>query len=303
MPELPRFGGDDALDVSEARARIAVLPVPYEGTVSYGGGASRGPAAILAASAQLEMHDEELDACPDRLGIHTLPPVACAGADPEAVMERIRAAAEPPLRRGRWLLTLGGEHSVTCGVLAACRAVRGGRPFSVLQIDAHADLRESYEGQRYSHASVMARVRELGVPFVQVGIRSLSQGERGVLRRTGLEANVFWAHGIAGRPAAEWVPAVLERLGALGHEDVYITIDLDGLDPALVPATGTPEPGGLGWWPTLALLRAVAERFRLIGADVCELAPLPGLHAPDFLAARLAYKLMGYAFERELGEF
>ena len=292
QPPYPSFGGDDARPCGYGEARVAVLPVAYEGTVSYGKGASRGPRAILAASAQLEMYDEELDCRIDEVGIITLPPVIPPPDEPpEAVMERIHAAMLPAIRDGKLPLTLGGEHSITYGVLTALLAARGGRPFSVLQIDAHADLRPEYQGSRHSHASIMARVHELGLPFVQVGIRSLSGPERAFLRSEGLERNVFWAQDILADPGGEWIGAAVDRLG----EEVYITFDLDGLDPSIMPATGTPEPGGLDWSTALALLRRVGQRRRVIGCDITELAPIEGLHAPDFLAARLACKLIGYA--------
>jgi len=295
MPTTPAlsFCGEDAQPCTYAQARVAVLPVPYEGTVSYGHGAAQGPGAILAASAQLEMYDEELDWCIDSLGLHTLPPVDCAAGTPEQVMERIHAAALGPLRDGKFLVTLGGEHSVSYGVFTALQAVHP-RPFSLLQIDAHADLRPSYGGTPHSHACIMARAHDLGLPFVQVGIRAVCQQERDFLRETGLEANVFWAHAIA-EQGERWMDEAVERLG----QDVYVTVDLDGLDPTVMPATGTPVPGGLGWYATLGLLRRVAERRRIIGFDVMELAPLEGLNAPDFLAARLTYKLIGYALKGE----
>jgi agmatinase len=292
MQPYPPFCGADRRPCSYAEARVAILPVPYEGTVSYGHGAAEGPRAILAASDQLEMYDEELDCCPDALGLHTLAPVDCAGATPEQAMQRIHAAALPPLRDGKFLVTLGGEHSISYGVFTAQQAVRS-RPFSLLQIDAHADLRPSYQGTPHSHASIMARAHDLGLPFVQVGLRAVSQPERDFLRASGLEANVFWAHDIAARADERWMDEALERLG----EDVYVTLDVDGLDPTIMPATGTPVPGGLGWYPTLRLLRKVAARRRIVGFDVTELAPLPGLHAPDFLVARLVYKLIGYALQ------
>jgi agmatinase len=240
------------------------------------------------------MYDEELDRRIDALGLHTLPPVDCAGAAPEQVMARIHAAALPPLRDGKFLLTLGGEHSISYGVFTAQQTART-RPFSLLQIDAHADLRHSYEGTVHSHASIMARAHELGLPFVQVGIRALCAEERAFLRERGLEGNVFWGHDVAARADDAWMDAVVERLGP----EVYVTLDVDGLDPSIMPATGTPVPGGLGWYATLRLLRKVAARRRIVGADLTELAPIPGQHAPDFLVARLAFKLIGYAFERE----
>jgi agmatinase len=293
MP-YPAFAGPDAEPCTYEQARVAVLPVPYEGTVSYGGGAARGPRAIMEASAQLEMYDEEMDRRIDRWGLFTLPPVDCAGAPPAEVMERIYRAALPPLRDGKLLLTLGGEHSVSFGVFKALKEVRD-KPFSILQIDAHADLRDSYGGTPHSHASIMARAHELGLPCVQVGIRAVSEEERLFLRRKGLDRNVFWAHEIAEQKDEQWIVDVAERL----EGDVYLTVDLDGLDPAILPATGTPVPGGLGWYTTMRLLKRVCRRRHVIGMDVMELAPIPGQPASDFLAARLAFKMIGYAFQRQ----
>jgi agmatinase len=290
----PAFAGPDAQPFTYEQARVAVLPVPYEGTVSYGGGAARGPRAILEASAQLEMYDEELDRRVDQWGLFTLPPVDCSPAPPAEIMERITRAALPPFRDGKLLLTLGGEHSISYGAFKALREARG-KGFSILQIDAHADLRDSYGGTPYSHASVMARAYELGLPFVQVGIRALCEEERLFLRRKGIDRNVFWAHEIAQQTDDQWIVDVAERL----EGDVYVTVDLDGLDPAIMPATGTPVPGGLGWYTTLKLIKRVCRRHRVIGMDVVELAPIPDQHASDFLAARLAFKLVGYAFQRQ----
>jgi agmatinase len=294
----PPFAGGDRRPVSYAAARVAVLPVPYEGTVSYGMGTARGPSAILAASDQLEMYDEELDRCIDEAGIVTLAPVEPGEATPAEMMARIRAAALPPLRDGKLLVTLGGEHSISYGPFTALRETLG-KPFAILQIDAHGDLRDSYHGTPHSHASIMARAHELGLPFVQVGIRAVSREEREFMRREQLERNVFWGHQLAAEPAERWIPRVLERLASFRLEHLYLTVDLDGLDPAILPATGTPVPGGLGWYDALRLLREAAARFRVPAFDITELAPLPGLHACDFLAARLTYKMIGYALEHE----
>ncbi|MCZ6533815.1 MAG: agmatinase [SAR324 cluster bacterium] len=291
MNDFPPFGGGDARKVNFGEARAAVLPVPYEGSVSYGGGTSQGPRAIAAASGQLEMYDEELDWCIDEAGIFTLPPVQTAGLTPEQVMAAVHEAALAPLKEGKLLCTLGGEHSISYGVFTALREAKA-RPFSILQIDAHADLRQSYQGNIHSHACIMARAHELGIPFVQVGIRSLSATEMQFLRGQGLESNVFWARRIAEAGSSrDWMDGVVSRL----TEEVYISVDVDALDPGIMPATGTPEPGGLEWYTLLALLRRVAERRRVVALDLMEFAPVAGLHAPDFLAARLVYKMIGYA--------
>jgi agmatinase len=295
MQPVHSFGGDDFRRVSYQEARVVVLPVPYEGTVSYGGGTAGGPRAILEASGQLETYDEELDWSLDDAGILTLPPVDVEGKNPDAVMAAIHQAALGPARDGKLLCGLGGEHSISYGFFTALLAVRG-RPFSLLQIDGHADLRETYQGSAHSHACIMARAHELGLPFVQVGIRSLSEPERAFLRSSGLERNVYWAQRIAAAGADEgWMDEVVAGLG----EDVYLTVDVDGLDPAVAPATGTPEPGGLDWYTVLRLFRKVAGARRIIGLDVTELSPVAGFLAPNFTVARLVYKMIGYALEHE----
>ena len=289
---LMRFGGEDARPTNYEQSRVVVVPLPYEGTVSYGEGASRGPDAILQASSQLEMYDEELEREVDEVGLFTLPPVVAAPGDtPESYMQAIHQAALPPAQDGKLLLGLGGEHSVTYGLWTALLEARGGKPFSILQLDAHADLRPTYHDTPHSHACIMARAHELGLPFVQVGIRSLSAPEARFLKSTGLEANMFFAHKVAATNDERWMEQVLERLG----DEVFVTFDIDGLDPSLVPGTGTPEPGGLQWYPTLRLLRQVATHKTIIGMDINEVAPIEGSHASEFVAARLAWKMVGYA--------
>ncbi len=285
-----RFGGEEAKHTSYQESKIVVLPAPYEATVSYGGGASRGPEAILRASAQLEMYDEELDTCPDQAGIFTLEPVALSGLTPLQAFQSIQKQALKPLQDKKLLLTLGGEHSVTCGVMAACRKVHGQAPW-VLQIDAHADLRQSYQGSPYSHACVMARLHDMGAAFVQVGLRSLSQEERVFLRRKGLEKGVFWGRHIAESRDDTWMQAVVEAL----QGPLYITVDVDGLDPSVICATGTPEPGGLSFRQVIGLIKRVCSQYPVIGMDITELAPIAHFHAPDFIAAKLAYKMLGFA--------
>jgi agmatinase len=190
------------------------------------------------------------------------------------------------LEDDKFTVVIGGEHSVAVG---AIRAYAKRYPkMTVLQLDAHADLRPEYHGSKYNHACVMARVREV-CPFVQVGVRSMDIAEREFV----VPENMFYAEQIVGRD--DWIKKVVSRLS----DDVYITIDLDALDPAIMPSTGTPEPGGLGWYETLALLRAVAEKKNVVGFDVTELCPTKDNHAPDFLAAKLIYKLLGYRFQKE----
>ncbi len=280
---------EDASDF--ARARVVILPVPYEATTSFGGGTRSGPGAILEASRYIELYDQELDAEPYEAGVATLPALELTGAGPEQALaalreayERLRAAAP-----GKLVIMLGGEHSITSApVLAwADRLEAAGRRLTVLQIDAHTDLRAEYEGTPYSHASVMHRVHER-VDIVAVGIRALTREERELARASG-RIHIFFADDI--HEGRGWIDDVIEKLG----DDVYITFDVDGLDPSLVPATGTPEPGGLGWYPVLALLRRVFAERNVVGCDVVELAPIPGQAASDFLVAKLVYKMIGYA--------
>ncbi len=273
-------------------ARAVVLPVPYESTTSYGGGTRAGPAAILRASRYIELYDQELDADPYRVGIATLPALELLRGDPAAAMAELRrsydavvdAAGHEP-----FVLALGGEHAIS-GPLIASWADRV-QPLSVLQIDAHTDLRPEYEGTPHSHAAVMYQIRERA-RLVAVGIRALTREER-ELARVSDRIHLFMADDI--HDSDQWIDAVVDRL----DENVYISFDVDGLDPALVPATGTPEPGGLRWYPVLKLLRRVFRERRVVAADIVELAPIPGLHAPDFLIAKLIYKMIGYRFEAE----
>jgi len=280
LPEHARATGEP---------KAAILPVPYDLTTSYQPGARRGPIAILEASTHLETYDEELDweTCVD-VGIATLPAVVPDTSGPGPTMQRIERAAREVVDRGQFLIGLGGEHSVSAPLV---RAVRKRHPrLGVLQLDAHADLREEFEGSRDNHACVMHRILDDGVPIAQVGIRSLTAEERALIRERKL-CTVFAAEAMG--PAPErWI----ERVVAALPDEVYVTVDLDGFDPSIMPATGTPEPGGLDWYRATAVLRAVAEHRRIVGFDVVELAPIPGNVAPDFLAAKLVYRLLGYAF-------
>ncbi|HEY8483212.1 MAG TPA: agmatinase, partial [Longimicrobiales bacterium] len=251
--EVPHtFLGLAAEATAFERARAVVLPVPYEATTSYGGGTGGGPAAILDASRYIELYDQELDVEPYEVGIATLPALALSAAGPEAALRELREAYDRVLDAapGKFVVVLGGEHSISSAPVLAWADRLKGRRFSVLQFDAHSDLRPEYEGTPFSHASVMHRVHEAGVEVVAVGVRALTREERELARRSD-RIHLFLADDI--QEGEGWMDEVLSRLG----DDVYITFDVDVFDPALVPSTGTPEPGGLGWYPVLKLLRRV----------------------------------------------
>lgn len=271
-----------------ATARVAVVRAPYDGTASYGAGARDGPAAILAASAQVELFDHELGREPCAVGICALPSLLPSAAGVEAMIDSVEQVCAGAIADGKRVLTLGGEHSVALG--AARAAARAHGPLSFLQIDAHLDLRESYEGSRFSHACVARRLLDLeGARLVQVGVRTACPEELATIRAFSLAP--IWGHEIAAAPDdAAWIARALAGLGPR----VYVTLDVDGLDPSVIPGTGTPVPGGLGWYQTLALLRAVGAEREVVGFDLCELAPIPGQHASEFAAALLAYKMIGY---------
>jgi agmatinase len=271
------------------RSRFAVIPVPYDATSTYLGGSRRGPRAIIEASAHLEDFDEELGAEFTEAGIATLPPVSADARGPEQMVERIAACTRRVVRAGKFPLGLGGEHGITAGLVRAVRSRH--KELSVLQIDAHADLRSTYQGARYSHATVMRRVHEMGIRIVGVGLRMWSKEEAAFMRRNRIEP-------VTARQCFEsdgWLDAVLDRLGP----KVYVTVDIDGFDPAYAPGTGTPVPGGLDWYQVTSLLRAVASEKTLVGADITEVIPLPGQAVTESLAARLVYKIICYAQQAE----
>ncbi len=280
---------EDGADAPYERARVVVLPAPYEGTVSYGTGTSRGPQAILDASEQLELYDEELGLEPFRCGVWTAPALSLAALRPEEAAAAIEARVGGLLDEGKWIVTLGGEHSVTVGAVRAAASRHPG--LRVVQIDAHADLRESYQDERYSHASAMARCLEV-VPVHALGLRSYSREEAERIREVGGRYRALHAWEMS---RGDWTDRALDGLRG---QPVYLTIDVDGFDPSIVPATGTPEPGGLGWRPVLGFLAQLFRVARVVSADVVELAPIPGLRHADFTAARLVYKLIGFASPR-----
>lgn len=264
------------------QAAFHVIPAPLELGVSYGGGCAMGPQAILRASRELEVLLEDGHGCPGKLGIHTTLPVPCPG-NAETSLDSIRVAVAKALESGAMPILLGGEHTVTLG---AARALREGQrePVGFLHFDAHADLRHQYQGNPLSHACVMRRVSELGFPVFQVATRSLSPEDVAYRRAAGIQA------ADAGQLCAPNRP--LPSLPADFPQDLYLTFDLDALDPSIMPATGTPEPGGIDWRLALELIAGLTRGRRLIGFDVVELAPIPGLHHAEYTAAKLVYQLM-----------
>jgi len=277
------FGGLEAEFSSLDQARVIVLPVPYDFSTTYQSGTRWGPRAILAASQNMELWDEELGAT-YRAGIHTLEEIEPSAAGPEAMSRRVEQATSWIFDRGKLPVVLGGEHSITAGTVAAAR--KKYPKLTVLQLDAHADMRESYLDSRYSHACVMRRVREM-CPAASVGIRSMGEEEADHLRA---HPEPIWSTRQFRGMNGDWSP-ILAKLG----DEVFVTFDLDALDPGILPGTGTPEPGGLDWFEAVDLLAAVAAKKRIVGLDVVELAPLPGHVASDFLAARLTYRMIGLA--------
>jgi agmatinase len=277
------FGGLDDEFSGFDRSRIAVLPVPYDFSTSYQSGTRAGPRAMIEASRNMEVWDDELGAT-YRSGIHTLPELEPTALGPQVMVERVERAVGWILEHGKIPAMFGGEHSISLGAVRAAK--RTFPSLSVLQIDAHADMRDEYLDSPHSHACVMRRIREM-VPAASVGIRSLSEEE---------------AEHLAAHPAPIWSTRQFRALEgdwstifAALTGDVFITFDVDGLDPSLMPGTGTPEPGGLDWYEAVDLIAAVAARKRIVGFDIVELAPVAGQVASDFLCARLAYRMMGLA--------
>jgi agmatinase len=280
-----QFGGVLPEPRAFADSAAVILPVPFDRTTSYGQGTKHGPRELLLASAQVELWDEELGVDVHPFGMFTAPELDLSAHPLEAAIAEVGRVAGNMLDAGKFLVTLGGEHSITSPIVAAVAARHAG--VSVLQIDAHADLRDSYLGEPFSHASAMRRTLE-HAPIVQVGIRNMSEEEATAL--PGLPTTIFYDWNMRRDP--EWI----ERAVAALSETVYVTIDLDGLEPGLMPAVGTPEPGGLSWRELTALLRRTFETRRVVACDVVELCPIPGFASPNFVAARLVYKLLTYRF-------
>jgi agmatinase len=277
----PHFLGSEIEQGDPATSQFHVIPVPYERTVSYGGGTAKGPLAILDASWQLETWDGKSTPC--ELGIYTCAAIDCEG-DEASVIERIAAVTKGVIALGKIPVAIGGEHTVTGGVVKGLLEA-GITDFGVVQIDAHADLRDAYEGNPLSHASVMKRVVDLGVPLYQLGVRAYCEEEMAVRRH----------HGVHFQDAEQLVPHHITEITLPKDfpEKVFFTLDIDGMDPSVFPSTGTPVPGGLGWYQTLSLFESVARQREIIGFDVMEFAPIQGFHAYEFAAAQLIYKMMG----------
>jgi len=277
----PVFLGSEFKHPHPEDAFFHILPVPYEASVSYAGGTALGPAAILGASWQLESWDGKSTPC--NRGIFTSPPVE-VDAPAEQVMQNIAAATKKIIEQGGFPIVLGGEHSVTYGVIKGLLEA-GITDIGVVQIDAHADLREAYEGNPYSHASVMKRVVDLDIPLFQLGVRAFCEEEIATRK----------AHKVHHLDAEILVPGNIQQIELPDDfpANVFFTLDIDGVDPSIFPSTGTPVPGGLGWYQTLSLFESVARQRRVVGFDLMEFAPIKGFHAYEFSAALLAYKMMG----------
>src|SRR3954463_11944962 len=283
------YGGTTPTTTDFANARVVILPIPLDRTTSYVPGTRNGPHEILVASSHMELWDEETGTDVHSIGIFTMPEMEFPFATMDEVIEEIHRVAAEIVARGKFPVVLGGEHSITAPVVAALASRHAG--LSVLQIDAHADLRDSFMGTPHNHACAMRRVLEYA-RTTQVGIRSLSPEEAAAAPT--LPTEIFFDFNM--RQDENWMERVVDSLS----ETVYITIDVDGLDPSIMPSTGTPEPGGLSWYETLALLRRVIESRNVVGCDVVELAPIPGMVAPNFLCSKLIYKILSYKFAEQI---
>lgn len=288
--KIKQFLGSEAIS-SYAEAKVAILPIPYEATTTFRKGCQNGPSAIITASDQLEAYDDELEReiCLE-CGIYTCEAIADtrsqADLSPETMLKLTQKRVTELIADDKFVIALGGEHSITSGVVAAYHQALS-EPFTVVQIDAHGDLRQSYQGSLYNHACVMRRIFDLNLPSLPVGIRSLCREEAELIRQT--QIPVVWARDIARDP--QWVE---KAIACISTPKVFLTIDVDGIDPALIPGVGTPEPGGLNWYDLLHFIREVFTHHQVIGCDVMELAPVVDSVVSEFTVAKLIYKLIGY---------
>lgn len=267
-------------------AAAVIIPAPLEYTVCYGQGTRRGPEAIIAASTQMDLYDEVLDWIPMSVGIATWPTLSYDGVSQEIALQRTEEAVATVLAHEQLPTTLGGEHSLTPACLQAVQQKRAFAPLGLISFDAHADMRDSYQGTHLSHACAMCRALEIpGIRALELGIRSISPEEIASIRRDRPPLEIIWAHQLA----EAHLDSLLDHL----PPQVYVTVDLDVFDPACMPAVGTPEPGGIGWYEFLRIFQRIAQHRQIVGLDVVELAPIAGLNHPDFFAAKLVYKMLG----------
>jgi agmatinase len=277
---LPYFLASEITQPSPKNALFHIIPVPYEKSVSYGTGTAKGPAAILESSQQLELFDGI--SIPAEHGIYTHPAIGCDD-DPEDVLQKISDAVYEVLCLKKIPVILGGEHTVSAGAFSAFK--KSGKDFGIVQFDAHADLRDTYEGTPHSHACVMHRALDLKISIYQIGVRSLSYEEHRLRKKLKIGHLDAAAINKTGMPESILPPDF--------PADIYITFDVDAFDPSIMPATGTPEPGGLSWYQTFQAFESIIQGRNVIGFDVVELSPISGIHAPEFTVARLIYNLFG----------
>lgn len=288
MSDILHFLDEKEIDPANiSENNVSILSAPLANTVSWGKGTDKGPTAILEASKALELFDEELLAEPYKIGIETIAPLSFDGMDSTTACDLIRHAVTSELKRNRFPVILGGEHTVTLPAVEACLTKY--KDLHVLQIDAHLDLRDSYLDDPLSHACVMRRLHDLGVSFTQVGIRSCSKEEWQFVQDKGLKP--FTMQKIKNN--SDWIKKVCDTI----HSPIYITFDIDGLDPSVIPATGTPEPGGLSWHDATSLLKEITAQNKIVGMDFVELAPTPDLHHAAYTVAKLIYRTIGYIFK------
>ena len=267
------------------QAKAVMVPVPYGETVTYRTGTENGPLAILKASDNMELFDEELNRETYHIGIHTLPFLKVAGLGPEEVINNVEDRVSDIVKHEKVPVVLGGEHSISIGAIKAVK--NRYRDVSILYFDAHHDIRDSYNGSRYNHACVARRVLEIA-PLVEIGVRSLSMAEFDFL--AGKDIKIISMQYMMNNPTWQ------EEVGSYLSGHVYITVDLDVFDPSIMPSVGTPEPGGMLWYDFLASLRKIIQGKKVVGFDVVELCPIKDMIGPDFMSAKLIYKLLGYIF-------
>jgi agmatinase len=290
LPNVKQFLGSEAI-ASYENAQAVILPIPYEATTTYRKGCEHGPDAVLAASDQLEAYDEELgqETC-HSVGIYTSDYVADTRSNPDLTAEEMLTETTETVTRfikdQKFVVGIGGEHAITTGIVRAYQQALD-ESFTVVQIDAHGDMRHEFEGSLHNHACVMRRVLEMGLPTLPVGIRAICKEEAELIKAK--EIPVIWAREMAFDP--DWIEKAIAQIKT---PKVFITIDVDGIDPSLIPGVGTPEPGGMGWHETLRFLRRVFETHEVIGCDVMELAPVIDSVVSEFSTAKLIYKLIGY---------